>query len=89
MNESFHDVYNVGTGKAESFNEIAKNIFKYYKDEDLNFNYIEMPEYLVPKYQNFTQANILKLREAGYSYDFFNLEEGIKNYLNDLNTSSE
>ena len=62
---------------------------KYYKDEDLNFNYIEMPEYLVPKYQNFTQANILKLREAGYSYDFFNLEEGIKNYLNDLNTSSE
>ncbi|MAW48540.1 MAG: ADP-glyceromanno-heptose 6-epimerase [Gammaproteobacteria bacterium] len=89
MNESFHDVYNVGTGRAESFNEIAKNIFKYYKDEDLNFNYIEMPEYLVPKYQNFTQANILKLREAGYSYDFFNLEEGIKNYLNDLNTSSE
>lgn len=89
MNESFHDVYNVGTGKAESFNEIAKNIFKYYKDEDLNFNYIEMPEYLVPKYQNFTQANILKLREAGYSYDFFSLEEGIKNYLNDLNTSSE
>lgn len=89
MNESFHDVYNVGTGRAESFNEIAKNIFKYYKDEDLNFNYIEMPEYLVPKYQNFTQANILKLREAGYSYDFFSLEEGIKNYLNDLNTSSE
>ena len=89
MNESFHDVYNVGTGKAESFNEIAKNIFKYYKDEDLNFNYIEMPEYLVPKYQNFTQANISKLREAGYSYDFFSLEEGIKNYLNDLNTSSE
>ena len=89
MNESFHDVYNVGTGKAESFNEIAKNIFKYYKDEDLNFNYIEMPEYLVLKYQNFTQANILKLREAGYSYDFFSLEEGIKNYLNDLNTSSE
>ena len=89
MNESFHDVYNVGTGRAESFNEIAKNIFKYYKDEDLNFNYIEMPEYLVLKYQNFTQANILKLREAGYSYDFFNLEEGIKNYLNDLNTSSE
>ena len=89
MNVSFHDVYNVGTGKAESFNEIAKNIFKYYKDEDLNFNYIEMPEYLVPKYQNFTQANISKLREAGYSDDFFSLEEGIKNYVNDLNTSSE
>ena len=47
-----------------------------------------MPEKLVPKYQNFTEANILKLRSAGYDYDFFSLEEGIKNYLNDLNTSS-
>ena len=48
-----------------------------------------MPDYLVPKYQNFTQANILKLREAGYSYDFFSLQDGVKNYLNDLNTSSD
>ncbi len=89
MNEDYHDIYNVGTGKAESFNEIANNIFQYYQDKDRNFNYIEMPEYLVPKYQNFTQANILKLREAGYSYDFFSLQEGVKNYLNDLNTSSD
>jgi len=88
MEESLHDIYNVGTGNAEPFNEIANNIFKYYKDEDRNFNYIEMPENLVPKYQNFTEANILKLKSAGYSYDFFSLEEGIKNYLNDLNTSS-
>ena len=88
MEQSLHDIYNVGTGNAEPFNEIANNIFKYYKDEDPNFNYIEMPENLVPKYQNFTEANILKLKSAGYSYDFFSLEEGIKNYLNDLNTSS-
>ena len=47
-----------------------------------------MPENLVPKYQNFTEANILKLKAAGYSYDFFSLEEGVRNYLNDLNTSS-
>jgi ADP-L-glycero-D-manno-heptose 6-epimerase len=87
MQESLHDIYNVGTGNAEPFNEIANNIFKYYKDKDRNFNYIEMPEYLVPKYQNFTEANILKLKSAGYSYDFFSLEEGVKNYLNDLNTS--
>ena len=54
----------------------------------LTINYIDMPEHLIPKYQNFTQANIKKLREAGYSYDFFNLDEGIENYLNDLKTSS-
>ena len=44
MNESFHDVYNVGKGKAESFNALAKNNFKYCKDEGLNVNYIAMPE---------------------------------------------
>ena len=88
MKESLHDVYNVGTGNAEPFNEIANNIFKYYKDKECNYNYIEMPENLVPKYQNFTEANILKLKAAGYSYDFFSLEEGVRNYLNDLNTSS-
>ena len=88
MNNSFHDIYNVGTGKAETFNEIANNIFKYYQDEDGNFNYIDMPDYLVPKYQNFTEANISKLKAVGYNYDFFSLQEGIRNYLNDLNTSS-
>ena len=61
---------------------------KYYNDRNRNFNYIDMPDYLIPKYQNFTQANISKLRNAGYTYEFFDLSEGIKNYLNDLNTSS-
>ena len=88
MKGSFHDIYNVGTGEAKSFNEIANNIFKYYNDRNRNFNYIDMPDYLIPKYQNFTQANINKLRNAGYTYEFFDLSEGIKNYLNDLNTSS-
>ena len=88
MNESFHDVYNVGTGKAEPFNEIANNIFKYYNDKNRNFNYIDMPKNLLPKYQNFTEANISKLKSIGYSYDFFNLKEGVENYLNDLKTSS-
>ena len=50
--------------------------------ELLNFNYIEMPNYLVPKYQNFTQANIKKLIEAGYDYDFYSVEEGFLSYLN-------
>ena len=88
MKNSFHDIYNVGTGKAETFNEIANNIFNYYQDSQRNFNYVDMPDYLIPKYQNFTQANISKLKAAGYNYDFFSLKEGVKSYLNDLNTSS-
>ena len=47
-----------------------------------------MPEKLIPKYQNFTQADITKLQAAGYSYKFSSLAEGLKNYLSDLNTSS-
>ena len=88
MDKSIHDVFNVGTGKAETFNCIAENIFKFYQDEEKNFNYIEMPDYLVPKYQNFTQANIKKLIEAGYDYNFYSIEEGVLSYLNDLKTSS-
>jgi ADP-L-glycero-D-manno-heptose 6-epimerase len=88
MKNSFHDIYNVGTGKAETFNEIANNIFNYYQDNQRNFNYVDMPDYLIPKYQNFTQANISKLKAAGYNYDFYSLKEGVKSYLNDLNTSS-
>tara|TARA_Y100000768_G_scaffold288864_1_gene223034 strand:+ start:62 stop:982 length:921 start_codon:yes stop_codon:yes gene_type:complete len=88
MEKSFHDIYNVGTGKAETFNAIAENIFKFYDDRNRNFNYIDMPSYLKPKYQNFTQANIKKLVKAGYNYEFFGIREGIEAYLNDLNTSS-
>ena len=88
MKNNFHDVYNVGTGKAKTFNEIANIIFNYYHDKQRNFNYIDMPDYLIPKYQNFTEANISKLKTVGYGYDFFSLEEGVRNYLNDLNTSS-
>ena len=88
MEKSFHDIYNVGTGKAETFNTIAENIFKFYSDQHRNFNYIDMPSYLVSKYQNFTQANINKLLKAGYNYEFFGIGEGIEAYLNDLKTSS-
>ena len=55
MEESLHDIYNVGTGNAEPFNEIANNIFKYYKDEDRNFNYIEI--YL--NHQSFHLLNLI------------------------------
>ena len=88
MEKSFHDIYNVGTGKAETFNAVAENIFKFYDDTNRNFNYIDMPNYLIPKYQNYTQANIKKLIAAGYNYEFFGISEGIEAYLNDLNTSS-
>tara|TARA_B100000287_G_C20674154_1_gene794603 strand:+ start:3985 stop:4917 length:933 start_codon:yes stop_codon:yes gene_type:complete len=85
-----HNIFNVGTGEAKSFNEIAKIIFKYEKKDNFKdyINYIDMPDSLKTKYQNFTEANIKKLRKSGYNYDFYNLQEGIFSYLNILATSS-
>ncbi len=87
MNKSFHGVYNVGTGIAKSFNDVASIIFKYHFDKNYNFFYFEMPEHLKNKYQNFTKADIKKLRSTGYNCNFFSLENGVISYLNDLKTS--
>ena len=49
------------------------------KEPDINF--IEMPETLKAKYQYYTKAEITKLREAGYTDNFFSLEDGIADYV--------
>jgi len=67
-------IYNVGTGKATSVNEILAEINKYRK-----ISYVEMPEILRPIYQYFTEANVEKLRTVGnYNFEFTSLAEGIK-----------
>jgi ADP-L-glycero-D-manno-heptose 6-epimerase len=80
------DIYNVGTGIARSFNDIVVNLMlnKIYINK---INYIDMPEHIKGKYQDFTQADISKLREVGYDKNFLTLEEGIKNYLKKLNST--
>lgn len=63
-------VYNLGSGVAAPFNDIPKLINKNAKIGDIN-----MPEKLKDQYQYFTQANISKLRKAGYKEEFKNLKE--------------
>ena len=72
-------IYNVGTGRAESWNELAKAMFAAagLKPE---ITYIEMPEVLKNKYQYFTLADISKLRAAGYKKEFSGLNEAVKDY---------
>ncbi len=72
-------IYNVGSGYATSFNDVARNIFKI-KKKKINIKYIEMPSDLIGKYQNFTKANIFKLRKAGYKKKFLNIEQALKFY---------
>ena len=73
-------IYNVGTGKARSWNDLAKALFKSVgKKPDIT--YVEMPEVIKPRYQYFTQADMTKLRGAGYKRPFLSLEEAVEDYV--------
>ncbi len=71
-------IYNVGTGKARSFNDVAQNLLKLHDSGHLE--YIPFPEHLKGSYQSYTQADISSLREAGYHSEFISLEDGLKHY---------
>jgi len=73
-------LFNLGTGKARSFLDLAKNTFiALGKPENISF--IDTPEDIREKYQYFTQANMNKLISAGYNQKFYSLEQGIDDYV--------
>jgi ADP-L-glycero-D-manno-heptose 6-epimerase len=73
-------LYNLGTGKARSFRDLVNAT---YAGLDLPpvIEYIDMPEDIRDKYQYFTEANMQKLRNAGYHEPFYSLEDGISDYV--------
>ncbi len=73
-------VFNVGTGKARTWNDLAKAVFKA-MGKDENIEYIGMPEQLKGKYQNFTEAPMQKLAATGCPMPEYSLEDGIKDYI--------
>lgn len=73
-------LYNLGTGQARSFWDLATSTFiALGKTPDISF--IDTPEDIRETYQYFTEANMSKLREAGYREDFYSLEEGVADYV--------
>jgi ADP-L-glycero-D-manno-heptose 6-epimerase len=72
-------IYNVGTGQARPFNDLAKNLITLHGSGKIE--YVPFPDKLKGAYQSFTQADITKLREAGYRHEFYNLEQGLKEYF--------
>jgi ADP-L-glycero-D-manno-heptose 6-epimerase len=78
-NPQIRGIYNLGTGIARSWNDLAKAMFSALKMKT-KIKYIEMPPEIKDKYQYFTQANILKLRSCGCQYRFGTLEETVKDY---------
>jgi ADP-L-glycero-D-manno-heptose 6-epimerase len=73
-------LYNLGTGKARAFLDLAKSTFKGMGvAEDISF--IDTPEDIRDKYQYFTEANMSKLKSVGYDSTFHTLEEGVADYV--------
>lgn len=73
-------IFNVGSGKASSFNEMAQAIFAAV-GHDNRIQYIDMPEALIKNYQYFTEAKTDKLRLSGYDVPFTSLADGVKDYV--------
>jgi ADP-L-glycero-D-manno-heptose 6-epimerase len=72
-------IYNLGTGRARSWNDLAAAMFRA-MDMPVNIEYIDMPEHLRKKYQYFTQADTSKLRSSGCDLQFTSLESAIADY---------
>ena len=73
-------IYNLGSGKARSFAEMAQAVFKAAGKPPL-IDYVDMPYSIRDKYQYFTEARMDRLREAGYPGQFTPLEDGIAEYV--------
>ena len=73
-------LYNLGTGKARSFIDLVNATYQAL-DKPSNINFIDMPEDIRDKYQYFTEANMKKLKDAGYDQPFYSLEEGVGDYV--------
>ncbi|MDP8258260.1 MAG: ADP-glyceromanno-heptose 6-epimerase [Candidatus Aadella gelida] len=80
MHPEITGIYNLGTGKARTWEDLAKAIFAAL-GKTPKIEYIDMPETLREKYQYFTQADMTKLRNTGCPLKFRSLEESIKDYV--------
>lgn len=80
VNNKINGIYNVGSGKAKSWNELAKAVFKA-MDKKPEIEYFDMPASLNEKYQNYTKAVMKKLKDTGYRKEFYSLEKGIEDYV--------
>ena len=81
-------LYNLGTGTSRAFVDLVKATFAGV-DKDPNIEYIDMPEDIRDKYQYFTEANMQKLKDAGYEDSFYSLEEGVEDYVRSYLTGNK
>ena len=73
-------IYNLGSGRARTFLDLARATFKAMGVEE-NISFIPTPEDIRDKYQYFTEADMSKLKNAGYEKAFTSLEDGVSDYV--------
>ncbi|MBN1522797.1 MAG: ADP-glyceromanno-heptose 6-epimerase [Candidatus Aureabacteria bacterium] len=79
-NKKLAGLFNVGKGQADTWNDVARSMFKAL-NKPVNIEFIDMPDELRPRYQYFTEADITQLRDAGYKKEFTSIEESVKDYI--------
>jgi ADP-L-glycero-D-manno-heptose 6-epimerase len=79
-NPDKNGLFNVGSGKARTWNDLVAALFKA-MGKEINIEYIDMPAHLLDKYQYFTEANMKKIKNGGCAKIAMSLEEGITDYV--------
>ena len=93
-NSQLRGIYNLGTGKCQSFNDVAQAVVNFFQNKNglgtltlqsmqnqELIEYITFPDNLKGKYQSYTQADISQLRSAGYEQEFLTVQQGVDRYL--------
>ncbi len=81
-------IYNLGSGTARSFNDLAKAVFTTLK-KPVDIEYVDTPLDIRDKYQYFTEAKVRKLREVGFKNKFTSIEDGVLAYINSIRVDSD
>ncbi|RTZ22231.1 ADP-glyceromanno-heptose 6-epimerase [Vibrio penaeicida] len=76
-------IFNLGTGNAESFEEVAKAVIAFHGKGEIET--IPFPEHLKGAYQEYTQADMSNLRAAGCDHEFKTVAEGVAEYMTIVN----
>lgn len=80
QNKAANGIYNLGTGKARTFYDLAVSTFRALGESPV-IDFIDIPADIRDKYQYYTEADIQKLRHANYNSPFHSLEDGVKDYV--------
>ena len=81
-NPGVSGVFNTGTGKAQSFNDVANAVIGWHGHGQIR--YVTFPPHLEGAYQSYTQADLARLREVGCDVEFRPVEDGVRDYLDQL-----